>query len=440
MPQKIVELGKTLIVDGPASVTMISGNAEVFGSTISSGKKIVIRENKRLPFAVKEKTVVDISLGQGASAEEVDGDTIPSSWISASQEFLSLNAEIVVAMVVGSVDSGKTSFCTYLVNRMLHEKKKVAVLDGDLGQSDIGPPCTLAYTFVTRPITDLFDLHAKSVFFIGITSPAAETRRVTEGLVSLKQEILKRCPDVVLVNTDGWVNEQNAVGYKLELAEQVNPAIIFCVRQKDELEPLINALTKFKTVVVDSPMNIKQRSMEKRRTLRELGYMKYLRNAKVQSLPLNWLKIEGDEFLGLSGGTHENTRQARRIYDLLGMKPLHLAEFKDRISVIIGRRRWIDEGNIKKLEESTKKKVLVTRKGDEEGLLVALHGVDRRFVGIGVLQEIDYVRNNMKVLTPVQGEISMVSFGKVKLDKNLKEVTFFAEENQSELSGFSKLF
>jgi len=436
---RTVENGKTLLVDGPASVIVTSGKVEVFGSIVGGTSKVVIREGKRLPFVVEEKATFNISLGENASAEEVDGNTIPSSWVKSFEELLKIQANPVTAIVLGTVDSGKTSFCTYLINRLLREKKKVAILDGDLGQSDIGPPSTVAYTFVTKPLTDLFNLEAKNAFFVGVTSPNTAIDKVIEGLASLKKEISSSNPDFIVINTDGWVEGEEAVNYKIQLVKKLDPNVIFCIQQKDELTPFVNTLEKFITIVVDSPSAIKQRSREKRRSLRELGYMKYLRNAKVQSLPLSWLKIEENELFGLSG-THENTKQARKMYELLGMKPLHFAELKDRICIVIGRRRWINEDNIKKAEEVAKKKIVVIRKGEEEGLLMASYNVERKFLGIGILQEVDYARKTLKIFTPVAKEISIVALGKVKLDKNLREIPAFIEENQSEFSEIRKLF
>jgi len=124
----------------------------------------------------------------------------------------------------------------------------------------------------------------------------------------------------------------------------------------------------------------------------------------------------------------------------LGMKPLHFVEQKDRISIVIGRRRWINVENLKKVEEFAGKKVTVIRKGEEEGLLTALYNANRRFLGIGVLQEIDYAWKTLKILTPVSEEVSILSFGKVKLDKNMKEIPTFAEEDQSDFTMFRKLF
>jgi len=434
-----VEKGKTLLVDGPASVTVTSGNVEVFGSTISKTGKIVIREGKRLPFVVEEKATFNISLGENANIEEVDGDTIPQSWNESREELLKLQTKPVTAMVLGTADSGKTSFCTYLINRLLREKQKVALLDGDLGQSDVGSPCSVAYAFVTKPVTDLFNLQAKNAFFVGVTSPSTAINKVVEGLNSLKKEILDNNPDVIIVNTDGWIEGEDAVNYKVQLIEELSPDIIFCIQQKDELTPLLNALEKFRKIAVESPSAIKQRSREKRRSLRELGYIKYLGKAKVQSLPLSWLKIEENSLLGLSQMT-ENIKQARKIYELLGMKPLHFAKLKDKICIVIGRSRWINGDNLKKLEETTKKKIVVVRKGEEEGLLVALYNDEKRFLGIGILREIDYIRRTLKIFTPVLRDISIVALGEVKLDKNMKETPAFMEEKDLfDFANFRKL-
>lgn len=436
---RIVEKGKTLLVDGPASVTVVSGETEVFGAFLSNAKKVVIREGKRLPFVVEETTTFEISLGEGANIEEVEGSTIPSSWMKASEELSNLQAKPSTVVVLGAVDSGKSSFCTYLINKLLQEKKKCVILDGDLGQSDIGPPCTLAYAVVTKPITDLFSLEAKNAFFVGVTSPSKALSKVIEGLSLLKMEVLKENPDFILVNTDGWVEGEDAVNYKMQLVSKLHPDLIFCIQQKDETNQLLNVFEKFRTIAVDSPTAIKQRDREKRKNLRELGYIKYLKNMKMRSLPLNWLKIEGNELFNLDK-TMRNTRKTERMYEILGMKPLNIAESEDKIVILIGRKRWIDAEKLLKAEEFAKKKIVIARKGDEEGLLTGLYDANGKFLGIGILQELDYTRKTLKILTPVKEEISTAALGKVKLDKNLKEILFLEEENQSEFSTVRELF
>ena len=363
-----VERGKTLLVDGPASVLVVSGKAEVLGFPAKGTRRIVIREGKRLPFFVAETASFDISLGENASVEEVDGNTIPPSWVESIEVLMDFQKKPVIAMVMGKADSGKTSFCTYLINKLVSERQKVAILDGDVGQSDIGPPCTVAYAFIAKPLTELYELKAENGFFVGVTSPSEAVSKMIEGLALMKAEILDRTVDFVVVNTDGWVEGEEAVKYKSQLAKMLEPDMVLCIQQKDELKPLVAALIKFRKIVIDSSSVLKQRSREKRKNLREMSYAKYLTDAKVKSLPLNQLIIE-------------------------------------------------------------EKTALPIRQGEERGLLLGLYDAQRKFLGIGILREVDSVRKTLKVLTSVSAKPSIIAFGKVRLDKNLREVPTFLGEN-----------
>ena len=73
----------------------------------------------------------------------------------------------VVVLLLGKIDSGKSSYCTYLVNKLVNGKCRVAVLDGDLGQSDIGPSGTVGYALISKPVTELFNLKIEERFFCG---------------------------------------------------------------------------------------------------------------------------------------------------------------------------------------------------------------------------------------------------------------------------------
>jgi polynucleotide 5'-hydroxyl-kinase GRC3/NOL9 len=356
-----IESGKTLLVDGPAAVAVLSGKVEVFGFQVKDTSRIVIREGKRLPFAVEETATFDVTLGENAGTEVTDGNTIPPSWQSAFETFRKLQERPSVAMVVGGVDSGKTSLCTYLINKLIGEKQAVAVLDGDVGQSDLGPPCTVAYALPAKPVTDLFGLKAADAFFVGVTSPSEAVNRTIEGVARMKSEVLRNAVGFVVVNTDGWVSGEEAVAYKSRLAETLAPDVIFCIQQEDELSPLLATFEKFKTVVIDAPLAVRFRSREKRKNLRELGYVKYLADAKVKVWSLKRLKLE----------------QAN---------------------------------------------ALCQSQQPSEGLLLGLHDAHGRFLGIGVLQEVDCERKTLKARTSVDAEPSRVILGKVRLDESLHEI------------------
>src|SRR5450756_2414163 len=165
----MVESNRTILVDGPASVRLVSGKAEVFGYPMKESQRIVVREGKRLPFFAVEKAIFDVSLGANASIAETIGGTIPSSWNKSVEAVLGLQKRPVVVMIIGTADSGKSSLCTYLLNKLVDRKCKVAVLDGDLSQSDIGPSATVGYTLTSKRIAELNDLKLKNAFFVGVT-------------------------------------------------------------------------------------------------------------------------------------------------------------------------------------------------------------------------------------------------------------------------------
>jgi polynucleotide 5'-hydroxyl-kinase GRC3/NOL9 len=365
MMKRNVEKGKTLLVDGPASVTFLSGEVEVLGGSLAAGEKIVIRDGKRLPFEVNEKAMFELKLGENASVEEVEGTTIPSSWENTSKE-AAAHGKPVTVMVMGGVDSGKTSFCAYLANRALKENLKAAVIDGDLGQSDIGPPSTVGFSYVTKPIKDLFEMEVESACFIGVTTPSLAVSKVIEELTTLKNRVLKTDVEFLIVNTEGWVEGEDAVKYKVQLAEKATPDMVVGIQRADELTPILTVLKKtMRTIAIDSPLAIRKRNREKRKILRALGYKKYLKNAKVQLFHLNQVKI------------------------------------KDVFS-----ESW---------ENLTKEEI-------QEDALIALQDAQLNFLGIGILYGIDFERGLVKVYTTVSENVSTILFGKVKLNKKGREM------------------
>ncbi len=417
--KRTIKKGHTLLVDGPACVNLLAGKVEVFYAPLETGVKTVIREGKRVAFEVKQKAHFDLMLGEKASAEEFEGSTIPASWEKACNTTLAFDKRLVIVMVMGEVDSGKTSFCTYLANKALREKRRVAIVDADVGQSDIGPPSTIGFCRLTLPIRDPFLLKAENAYFIGTTTPSGALNKVIDKLAKMKDESLRKAVDFLVINTDGWVLGEEAVQYKLRLIERIAPSVVVGIQQQNELTPILSALKGIKVISMESPSAIKKRDREKRKSLRELSYKKYLKGAKLQSFPLSWVKVEGIPF-----GTRviPSERRLERIRSKLGVNPLYCEETPNLTVVVLEKNQWIDEEQIPILEEGLGRKVKLIQEGDEQGLLVGLHDEEEKFLGIGILNKIDYGRHIIQVYTPVTANIDSIHVGQVKLDKKGKEI------------------
>jgi polynucleotide 5'-hydroxyl-kinase GRC3/NOL9 len=355
-----VESNKTILVDGPASVKLSSGRAEVFGCQVKLSQKVVVREGKRMPFLALEKAVFDISLGPNAAMQEAAGSTIPISWGKPLESILALQKRPLIVLVLGKVDSGKSSYCTYLVNKLLDGKRRVAVLDGDLGQSNIGPSGAVSYAVTCKPVTELYDLKLENAYFVGVTSPIMAIVKTIEGLAALKAEIMQRPVDFVVVNTDGWVEGDIAVRYKTSLVKELKPDVIVGVQAADELNALIANIGQ-PMLIVEPSSSLSARTAEKRKSLREMTYARYLKDAKLQNYPITQVTVEP-------------------------------------------------------------RGALPKNQTPDKGLLVGLYGSDSKFLGIGVLREINQLRRALKVQTAVSAKPLRIVVGKVCLDEKLREI------------------
>ncbi len=358
--QHTIESNKTMLVDGPASVRLVSGKAEVFGYQMKESQRVLIREGKRLPFFINEKSTFDVSLGANSGLAETTGSTNPPSWDKAVEVILGLQKRPVVVLIIGAVDSGKSSLCTYILNKLVDGKGKVAVLDGDLGQSDIGPSATVGYALISKQIPELHNLKMKNAFFVGVTSPVTAVSKTIEGLTSMKAEILKGQVDFVLINTDGLVSGELAVIYKAELVKALKPDVIIGVQAQDELAPLI-AILETPVIVVEPSFALKPRTPEKRKIIREMTYARYLKNAKLQCYPKSQVTIEP-------------------------------------------------------------RNAIPKKQDPEKGILVGLSGRGAKFLGIGVLREVNQLRKALKVQTAVSAKPLRIVIGKVVVNQKLQEV------------------
>jgi len=415
----VIDEGKTLLVDGPASVSLLSGNVNVLGAPLQIEENLVVRQGKRLPLWIKKTATLEIMLGQGASINEVEDGTIPSSWDEAAKELLSLDKPVTV-MVVGGIDSGKTSFCTFLVNAAVKEKLRTSVIDADLGQSDVGPPSTVGFNFVAELVKDLFEIDAQDAVFVGSTSPSGAISKVVEGLTSLEARLMEAGVDFLVINTDGWIEGEEATAYKVRLAEKVAASVVVGMQQENELNPILDALHGVNVLVIDSPQLIQSRSREKRKLLRELSYKKYMKGAKIQSFSISWITVE-DSLLG--SGVPLPRNRLETLCNLLGTRPVYSEETINVLLVVLKESETVNETRIKSVEEHFGKRVKVIRKGDEEGLLVGLKDEEDHFLGIGILHEVDYKRKVLKVYTPVSKKVSTLCFGHIKLNKNFRETS-----------------
>ena len=200
---------------------------------------------------------------------------MPVAWKEAAQV---LQRQRGVCVIVGEVDSGKSSLCTFLANKCVEDTGKVGVVDADVGQADIGPPTTISSSVVQAPIIGLHKAAAEISFFIGDTSPSFVPDKVVTLATRLKKRMTSSA-DTVLVNTDGWLTEFNALRHKQLLLEEIQPDLVIGLSRSDQaIDPLLDR-AKFASLRLPSSPFARIRSKEERKKAREAGYRRFLQGS-----------------------------------------------------------------------------------------------------------------------------------------------------------------
>ena len=262
----------TLLLKGPAWIRARKGDVQCFAAPIQSDDWTIVEEPRQEPIYATDNAVLEIRRGPGSSWTIVPESTVPSAWSEAADI---VKRQRGVCVIIGEVDSGKSSFCTFLANKCLEKAERVGVVDADVGQADIGPPTTISSSVVKAPIIGLHKVAAELSFFIGDTSPSSVPDKIVASATRLKESIA-RSADTVLVNTDGWLAEFNAVRHKALLIDEIQPDLVLGLgRSYEIMDPLLEGV-KATSLRLPSSSFARARSKEERKKSREAGYRRFL--------------------------------------------------------------------------------------------------------------------------------------------------------------------
>ncbi len=225
-------------------------------------------------------------MGEAGTCKQVNGSSIPSSWRDAAEV---LGHSRGLTVILGDVDVGKSTLCTYLVNTCLDHRIRTSIIDGDVGQADIGPPTTTSSSTVSTHIFTLQELRPERSYFIGDTSPSSVPDKLVQSIVRLKNE-LSAGSEITILNTDGWVREDEAVRHKLQLLNSLQPDLVLGLSLDHELDHILE-LQKCPTLRLKASSFARTRTREERKKAREEGYRRFFQNAKHLNLRLNAIKL-----------------------------------------------------------------------------------------------------------------------------------------------------
>ncbi|MGC9443992.1 MAG: Clp1/GlmU family protein [Candidatus Methanospirareceae archaeon] len=200
-----------------------------------------------------------------------------------------------ILFVLGAVDVGKTYTVTALANRFYEQQLRVAVVDADVGQSDIGPPCCIGMGLVEWTLHRLSDVPLRGLYFVGDTTPSRCTSECVQGTVAAVRKATALGAEVVIVDSTGWVEGEAAMAFKLQEIAAIHQVLVLAIEREDELDRILMRLT-YPVLRVCSSEHVRTRTREERRALREHVYTAYFETARSRVFELRvfaWPPVEG---------------------------------------------------------------------------------------------------------------------------------------------------
>lgn len=214
---------------------------------------------------------------------------ITVEWMPSLEEIVSFPGVIAV---VGPVDAGKTSLCAILANRSHEAGITTAVVDADMGQSEIGPPTTLGMGILQAPVRSLSDLSARGLYFVGSTSPVGHIADAITGARALVNRCQELGAQQVIVDTTGLVKGLIARKLKTNKIELLRPRHIIALQRSGEAEHFLRFFDIWKDCTIHrlpvSPL-VHPKSQTLRTQRRAVRFAEYFREAKMIEFHLDQL-------------------------------------------------------------------------------------------------------------------------------------------------------
>ncbi len=388
------EKGTTLLIEGKASFES-DKYVEVFGCKV---KKLNIPEGKILPVYLLEDCKVKID----GRYIPIKGSTIPKSWENI------LKKDFNKIFIFGEIDSGKSSFATYLANKLDGTKW---ILDLDIGQADIAHPGAIGLGRTNGGIISLSDVGMIDGEFVGCISPMGKEIRCIRAVLKLYKRLISKYykeGERIIVDSTGWVKGRQAKEYKLTKIEIIDPDLIVCFGDVPEY------LLDFNVVSLESFV-MKKRSREIRSLIRSTMYSKWFENSKERVFDLKNVKLCGT-----------NLFKGRKIdYDTLNQiletKIVFAEKGRDFVNIWVEDKPKINYELLKAIKSFYNvSDVCIFDLNDINRTLVGLYS--DTYLGPGLVLDLDPDEKIIKILTSVEDEIKKIEFGEIKLDKSFREL------------------
>lgn len=321
-----------------------------------------------------------------------------------------------LVLIIGAPDTGKTTFVTYLVRHACARDLGCAVVDADIGQSEIGPPACISMGCPTGPIEQLSQVEPLASGFVGSISPEWALVDHLAQTCAMAARARDTGVPLIIVDTTGFAPLPWSEQLKRAKLDALRPAHVVVLERTASSSPLLRclrSLEKPSAYFAPVPEWIAAKSPPMRAQRRAWRLSRALAGGTVRAWPLEELVLENTWL----GSGQRLSQAAVRQLSLEGRAEIVHAELVGRrLGVVL--RREADYDILRSAAERLygTSTVMTMRPVSLDSLLVGLHDGARNLLGLGILLGIDFVAYRLRICTAISvpSAVRIVRFGYVR--------------------------
>ncbi|MEX2458269.1 MAG: Clp1/GlmU family protein [Actinomycetota bacterium] len=187
-----------------------------------------------------------------------------------------------VVVLLGGLDSGKTTLGRLVGRVAINQGKTVAFVDSDISQSTVGPPSTVGLKLCRTAEDFSYErmFEADVLHFVGAISPQGHLISLLSGTARLVQQAKDSGADLIILDTSGLVSGIYGQQLKYHKLELVRPDVVIALQRGQELDPLVGIVQRFFAAEVHAltvDAEVVPTSVDQRAEIREESMRRYFR-------------------------------------------------------------------------------------------------------------------------------------------------------------------
>lgn len=154
-------------------------------------------------------------------------------------------------MLLGAMDTGKTTMARRIARHASGMGRTVALIDADVDNSSIGPPTCVGLRLVSDPSDLDHEAPADHLHFVGTVSPSRLVLQHVIATVSMVERARDAGADLIVIDTTATVSGVAGETLKYHKMELCRPDRVVALQRGTEMEPIVGMLNRFFSIEVD---------------------------------------------------------------------------------------------------------------------------------------------------------------------------------------------